>query len=371
MKLKKENPIDQKIEEAIRTASLLEKKIGESAGSPDGMISPEELLQYRKVYASIDGARELGHFKRRNNRRWWLRATASAASVLLLAGAGYFLSTRQQTASPALAVIHPGSSKAYLELDNGETFSLTGEQGVLVRDGQVVDIPGGEGLVYDTSAVRESVTPRQNRLITPRGGEYSLVLSDGTRVWLNAESELEYPEVFQIEERRVKLTGEAYFEVAANSSRPFIITTATTSVRVYGTSFSVRAYPGFHHQTVLISGSVGVTGLSGEEYRLQPSQLADFDPEGRLAGINRVDINTYIGWRDGFFVFENESLEEILRTLSRWYDTEVVFQSEEIKEYRFTGHMERYEEITTILNAISKMVGVSFRINETTVYVSK
>lgn len=207
---------------------------------------------------------------------------------------------------------------------------------------------------------------------TPRGGEYTVVLSDGTKVYLNAASELKYPVQFDSKKRQVHLSGEAYFEVTRDTNRPFYVVTDAVRVKVYGTEFNVNTYGIGGTQTTLVSGKVGIRGKSSErEYMMEPSQLAEFDVNGEFKGIRNVNAGTYTAWKEGFFVFENEGLEDILNRLARWYDVDVFYGSEKVKGYHFTGHMEKYEDVEIILNAISKMVGVHFTIKDRTIVITE
>ena len=230
---------------------------------------------------------------------------------------------------------------------------------------------GQTGIVYQNTVKAASVL-QYNTLKTPRGGEYTITLSDGSRVYLNASSELKYPVLFDEKKREVRLSGEAYFEVAKDSERPFYVVTNTVRIKVYGTSFNVNTYSTQGTQAVLVSGKVGIRGVGADkEYIMNPSELAEFDNDGTFKRIRAVNTSAYTAWRDGRLVFEDESLEEILNRLSRWYNVDVFYGSEVVKNYHFTGYMEKYEDVDTILKAISKMVGVNFIVKGKTITVTK
>ena len=168
------------------------------------------------------------------------------------------------------------------------------------------------------------------------------------------------------------MSGEAYFEVTKDSNRPFYVITEEVQVRVYGTEFNVNTHqPGKVH-TVLVDGKVGIKkrGTTGE-ITMKPGELASFDRNAGTFEVKEVDVRQYVVWKDGYFTFENESLEQILNTLSLWYDVDVFFQSESAKQLVFTGYMKRYNDISEILNAITDVVGVNFTINGKTIIVSK
>ena len=206
----------------------------------------------------------------------------------------------------------------------------------------------------------------------PKGGEFKLQLADGTRVYLNSATDLRYPVAFTGSERRVYLKGEAYFEVAKDAEHPFIVVTDDVQVRVYGTSFNVNTLGADGVRTVLVEGKVGIRGQdSDREYVLKPNELAFYDWNSRDMKIETVDPDLYTLWRKGIFVFERETLENIMNILSLWYDMEVFFQSESAKQLHFSGHMKRYEQIEDILHAITDATGVVFTINDRTVCVSR
>ena len=268
--------------------------------------------------------------------------------------------------------IVPGGYKATLITAQGKAITLlpSAEEDIRVQENFVVK-NGQKGIVYQDTK-KETTSLQYNTLKTPRGGEYTITLSDGTRVYLNAASKLKYPVQFDSKRREVYLSGEAYFEVTKDMNRPFYVVTDAVRVKVYGTEFNVNTNGIGGTQTTLVSGKVGIWGRgSVQEYIMKPSQLAEFGDNGEFKGIRDVDVKTYTAWKEGFFVFEDEGLEGILNRLSRWYDVDIFYSNERVKTYHFTGHMEKYENIETILNAISKMVGVHFTIKEKTIIVTE
>ena len=289
-----------------------------------------------------------------------------------------FLNREKDTlpiASEGVVKITPGGPRAVLITADQTVHELNGVQGqreIEVEKGVVIK-QGGANLEYDSlGAPVQEVTLAMNTLKIPRGGEFRLKLSDGTNVYLNSASELKYPVRFDEKERRVYLSGEAYFEVTKDSDRPFYVVTEEVQVRVYGTEFNVNTHqPGKVH-TVLVDGKVGIKkrGMTGE-ITMKPGELASFDRNAGTFEVKEVDVRQYVVWKDGYFTFENESLEQILNTLSLWYDVDVFFQSESAKQLVFTGYMKRYNDISEILNAITEVVGVNFTINEKTIIVSK
>ena len=373
----------------------------------DGRATPEEILalsrwvetdsanedyfnQLKKAWNLTSGPvsskeREEKEFQiymdyiRSRRRAYNLRRIYKYAAIMilpLLAGAVYWLQRERMPEDvrsiPVAARIEPGEYKATLITASGSTISLLPSNQEDIQVDENISVTNGQdGIAYDN--VKGSVVSLQyNTLQTSRGGEYAVTLSDGTRVYLNAASEMKYPVMFDERKREVYLSGEAYFEVTKDTNRPFYVVTDAVRVKVYGTKFNVNTYSTRGIQTVLVSGKVGVRGKgSSEEYMMKPSQLAEFNDKGVFKGIREVNPATYTAWRDGRFVFENESLEEILNSLSRWYNVDIVYGSEKVKRYHFTGHMEKYESIDIFLRAISKMVGVDFTIKDKTIIVTE
>ena len=318
---------------------------------------------------------ELGNYMeyiRSKHRKYSIGLLLKYAAIVVI----YWLQLEKDEIPSQMAVgnpgIIPGEHKAMLITAQGQTIALlpSQERDICVQEDFVVK-NGQAGIVYQDSKKAVS-TLQYNTLKTPRGGEYTVVLSDGTKVYLNAASELKYPVQFDSKKRQVHLSGEAYFEVARDTNRPFYVVTDAVRVKVYGTEFNVNTYGIGGTQTTLVSGKVGIRGKSsGQEYMMEPLQLAEFDVNGEFKGIRNVNAGTYTAWKEGFFVFENEGLEDILNRLSRWYDVDVFYGSEKVKGYHFTGHMEKYEDVEIILNAISKMVGVHFTIKDRTIVVTE
>lgn len=319
---------------------------------------------------------------RERKRRVYVRRILTYAAVIVLplvvVAVFLFLNREKDTlpiASERVVKITPGGPRAVLITADQTIHELNGVQGqreIEVEKGVVIK-QGGANLEYDSlvASVQE-VALAMNTLRVPRGGEFRLKLSDGTNVYLNSASELKYPVRFDEKERKVYLSGEAYFEVTKDSNRPFYVITEEVQVRVYGTEFNVNTHqPGKVH-TVLVDGKVGIKkrGMTGE-ITMKPGELASFDRNAGTFEVKEVDVRQYVVWKDGYFTFENESLEQILNTLSLWYDVDVFFQSESAKQLVFTGYMKRYNDISEILNAITEVVGVNFTINGKTIIVSK
>ena len=291
----------------------------------------------------------IGSESRRRARRYgyW----AAAGVVLLILGIALF--PRQHAPSlpdPVKVAILPGGTKALLVQSDGQRISLTKDT-VFTRLKRGVEV-----LIADTVREPEAVLEEQTHaVIVPVGGEYHLELSDGTQVYLNSESEIRFPDDFVGKERVVTLTGEAYFRVAADMAHPFIVRTAGMDVRVTGTEFNLRAYPDEHClQATLVKGSVSVfTGKERETgTMLLPSQQAEWNRETASLQVKEVDASFFTAWKNGQFIFRQERLEEIMRTLARWYNVEVVYKDDALKDLCFGGKLDRSKDIMPILSVI-------------------
>ena len=287
----------------------------------------------------------------------WLKYAAVVLPVSLSLSLWYTWKEKMENKQATVACLSP-----VLTLDNGEKYQLDPEeQTEIYVDEEVKAYQAGGGLIYDTTARQEE--NKYNRIEVPRGSEYWIVLPDGTRVWLNAATELKYPVAFHAKERRVYLKGEAYFEVAPDKNRPFYVETEEVKIRVLGTVFDVNTHYTRGVRTVLVEGAVALEWGDQKEIRMKPGELADFDRTTTEVTLKEVDVTSYISWKEGYFVFEDEPLEEIMHTLSLWYDKEFLFVGKRSRTLHFSGHINRYERIETILSAITDVTGVEFRMN--------
>lgn len=294
--------------------------------------------------------------------------TASVAALLLLGGMSSFLLLReQQTTAPSVemaSTLSPGSTKAILTLFNGE-------QKILTEKETTEDL---QRLLASSVSPNQTPDTLYNKIEIPRGGEYQLTLADGTRVWLNAESIFEYPVNFSERKRVVRLSGEAYFEVAHDSSSPFeILTNDDVRIKVLGTTFNVHSYNDLSDILItLVEGAVAV-GHHQTEARLAPNQQAVFDRSKNKLTVRDVpDAKTYCSWKNGMFVFEGESLEIIMEALSKWYDVEIISEQIDLKQYgHFSMNIDRGENLIPILTMMKQITGLTFRIEGKKVYLSQ
>jgi ferric-dicitrate binding protein FerR (iron transport regulator) len=311
------------------------------------------------------------------------RYAAAAAVLVLLAGSAYLFLNRGGPAlsshSPAAGThsparlrndVTPGGNNAVLILAGGSAITLdSAKSGNLARLGHtnVVKLNNGE-LAYHSSDGGEQEPDGANILRTPRRGQYRLILPDGTRVWLNAASSIQFPTVFRGSERKVTVTGEAYFEVAKNVSQPFIVNIDNRmQVEVLGTRFNVNAYTDEASvNTTLLAGSVRVIHGS-KTTLLTPDQQSREYTDGKSEVVNGVDIEAIVAWKNGQFQFESDGIKAVMRQLARWYDVEVEY-SGVVPGGTFSGEVSRNTNLSNVLR-ILELSGLHFKIEDNKVTV--
>ncbi len=262
-----------------------------------------------------------------------------------------------------------GGYKAYLELATGEHLVLDSLNKVTTRIKGALITAEDKGTVIIDEQKTDSTTEKveYNRLVIPRGGEYKIVLADGSQVWINSQSVLEFPVCFAKGERRVRLKGEAYFEISRNVEKPFIVEVRDKEIRVLGTSFNVNDYDG-KFVTTLVSGKVQVA-VNDKDYILTPSMQVRVEGDDVL--VEEVDVREFTAWKDGVFIFKKQKLREVMDILSRWYDVDVFYQNSELQNLHFTGTIQRHSEISGVLKFLEKTDMVKFTLNGKTLIVSK
>ena len=313
----------------------------------------------------------------RKSRRMTLRWSI-AASIILLVGlfVGRTISGVRdihEEQELAKSVMQPGTSKAILMMADGKEVVLEQGQNLNILLNERVRVAtSSQGIVYEEYG-KGMVTEEYNKLTTPVGGEYSLVLSDGTKVFLNADSELKYPVEFSDGKRIVDLKGEAYFEVHKDSLRPFIVRMNGAEVTVLGTSFNVNTY-GDDGQiyTTLVNGSVRVSSVkNGQAEVLKPGMQSVMDVQSGQLTVREVDVEPYVAWREGRFVFRAMTLDLIMRQLQRWYDFEVFYQNSELKDYEFRGVIKRDMDLDKVLSVIKATTNVDFEVKGKVITIIK
>lgn len=308
----------------------------------------------------------------------WLWPKLVAAALVIGLGvywwAGYRgnrdVAQQEKAAKVQLADIPPGGNKAILTLGDGSNITLdSAGNGLLASQGGTSVTQSGKGqLVYQSGQGAESA-PVFNTVSTPKGGQFHIVLPDGTGVWLNAASSLRFPTAFTGKQRNVEITGEVYFEVAHNRQRPFVVKNGATEITVLGTHFNVMAYDDEKiMRTTLLEGAVKVT-RGAREALLTPGQQARISTgTGSMRIVDDVDTEKELSWKNGYFQFEDESLESIMRQVSRWYDVEIRYEGNSRGE-NFTGRLPRNSNVSGVMRILA-LSGVKFRIEDKTIIVT-
>ncbi|WPV02944.1 FecR family protein [Mucilaginibacter sp. cycad4] len=336
----------------------------------DNTLGDEEAIKAQiiaKMQSELDFNKPIEIIKKRSNA--WLKY---AASIIFLLSAGLFLwHYREQKTRNNQSVnnILPGKNQAYLTLSNGQSIILNN-----TKNGQ---IGGASGVIIQkisdsilsyrqnnntNNNIENTIIPDSNSLTVPRGGIYQTILSDGTKVWLNSASSIKYPVAFMGKERRVALTGEAYFEVAKNRKMPFKVAVNGMEVLVLGTHFNVMGYPEDKTiKTTLLEGSVSLHSTNNNTH-LIPGQQGIFNASD--FSVSTVNTDDVVAWKEGYFVFDNESIESTMQKISRWYNVEVVFENKKSlqNQHSFGGTISRHKNIDIVLKALEATGSVHFKI---------
>ncbi|MFD1630279.1 FecR family protein [Pseudopedobacter beijingensis] len=328
-------------------------------------ITDTEMLAAKdNIWQNIVKERPIGQ----NKGIRYSRIVAAASVIVIMGFAYYFFNSEVQlknnTAIENYAAIIPGGNKAYLTLADGKKINLTDlDSGMTITQEGIKVIKKSNGeLVYEiTDAVASAAqeTIGNNTIETPVGGQYQVLLPDGTKVWLNSSSSLQYPVKFSSNERRVTLTGEGYFEVKSDKTKPFKVVSENQTIEVLGTKFNVNTYkdePAV--RTTLLEGSVKVS-LANETEILRPGEQSAI--KGQQISIQKVDTEQAVAWYRGDFAFEGAELKNIMRQISRWYNVEVVYQGD-VGDIKFGGSISRSKDIQEVLKVLSMTQGVNFKL---------
>jgi len=288
------------------------------------------------------------------NRSWY--KYAAAASLVLLFSLSYFFLNKETTVKNPVAVnptIEIGNSKATLTLEDGSKIAL--EKGTHFVKNNVSS--NGEHLIYGAST-KSTAKIASNLLTIPRGGQFFIQLADGTKVWLNSESQLKFPVAFNDGElRKVELVyGEAYFEVSpstAHKGSKFEVLTKKQTVQVIGTQFNIKAYNDETNiYTTLVEGKVAVSIPPNKKQLLVPKEQSDFNLLTNSINVSKVDVYSSVAWKEGFFSFRTMPLKEIMKVLSRWYNVDVTFANKKLENVKFNGVLRKDQDIKEILTTI-------------------
>lgn len=297
-----------------------------------------------------------------HQRKWFKYTVSSIAVVALFIAGGYF--TFHENRIPEKVeknIFDPGSKKAYLLSTHGEKIDLSESFEVKKEDGTVIS-NNSEGVISfrQTKPVKKAI--EQQIIFVPKSGEYELVLSDGTKVFLNSESQLTFPSYFEGSTRYVELLGEAYFEVTKDT-KPFIVQTPDLTIEVLGTSFNINAYQTNPYvNATLVEGSIRLHLPEKQEtLLLQPQHNFRLDKLSDEISVQQVNTDIYTAWVNGEFIFRNQPLHEIFSQLERWYDFKIIYESPDIGKMRFTGSAEKARSLNYLLDQIQAVTDIQYR----------
>lgn len=353
----------QRLLEELRDKDTLQREIGEYAS----FDTSRRWAQLEKVMGKPSGQRS-------SLLQVW--GVVAAVVVAFVGGLVYWQmvgSSQPEKEQVTIARIEPGETRAVLITEKGQQvllqglkdtcFNITGDDTLNIRE---------DGSLKYSLSVHSSLLssmPEWHTLRIPKGGEYKIVLDDGTEIWLNSASELKYPSHFVGNERRVQLTGEAYFQVARNEAAPFIVETRGMDVKVLGTSFNVSVYEDEEScHTTLVEGEVEVADkVNGKKVVLTPGTQALL--QGKEMTVRKVNTKLYTLWRLDRFTFASEDMEGVIRKLSRWYNVEFFFANASRKQKRFTGSLPKYSDISQVLKMIEMTTDIKFQLKENTIII--
>lgn len=311
----------------------------------------------------------------------WMASAAAVAAIVF--GVWFFNSERGVLKQVQDDVaykndIKPGKNTATLTFANGKTIALSdAKTGVVIdaskityNDNTVISTErSDERSLNNASGKDPSLRVGMTNVSTPRGGQYQVVLPDGSKVWLNAASSIAFPASFAgLKERKVELTGEAYFEVSKNKVQAFVVSSKNQDVTVLGTHFNVNTYEDeVNTKTTLLEGSVKVSSSQGEAL-LKPNEQSILTAKGRIE-VQDVDPADAVAWKNGEFVFSSEDIPTIMRKIARWYDVDIEYKGE-VSKKRFTGTVSRYANVSEVLQTLELTKGISFKIEGRKIIVS-
>lgn len=334
--------------------------------------NPEEELpkaDWNAIYTKITSTPVIGQ------RNIWPRISVAAAIFILLGLGGYFVFNKAVERpvvfiekTPLTNKLVPGGEKAVLTLSNGNQIILdSAGKGTLAQQGNIKVIKLNNGQLSYNSSPDKPGEMLYNTISTPRGGQYQVVLADGSKVWLNAASSLRFPVSFVGDKRTVTLSGEGYFEVAHNADKPFVVAANGMEVEVLGTHFNINAYPDeAAMKTTLLEGSVRVS-KDNTGKMISPGEQATIERNGNAGNqeisVRQVDVDAVTAWKDGRFVFKGDNIQSVMRQLARWYDAEISYE-ENVTNEEFVGviNRSRYDNISGILGMMEKTGAVSFTV---------
>lgn len=349
-------------------------------GWEDDLVKEDDVRA--RIWQRLSDSRKVVQLPKRKIAKYrWLQVAAVLAVVLF---ASIFFIQRKKNhetdtvkLTNKVAPILPGGNKAYLTLANGSRIVLDDAQNgkLATRPGVTISKTGNGMLVYHFTNSNNNntaaVTPEFNTITTPRGGQYQVVLEDGTRVWLNAASSIKFPQAFTGTTREVELSGEAYFEVAKNKAKPFIVQANGTKVQVFGTHFNINAYADNNSiTTTLLEGSVRMSSGSSA-VMLLPGQQGDAVINGSAIKVSPADIQQTMAWKNGLFIFHDLNITEVMKQVGRWYDVDVEYSDDDVKKNEFGGTISKYKNINELLDVMVLTRSIHYKIEGRRVIIMK
>ncbi len=373
-------------EEALIEAWLTQYQVKKSGSLTEQTLNEAKVRMWLKIEAATQSPIK--------PIRLWPRV-AVAAAIFIVIGLGLWWLNHEQKISKRVQGIvvqndiAPGHNGATLTLANGTTIDLNGQKNGIVIEDKVIKYIDGSSIPENSSAAKgndqnagfstQKVQWDNEKITatTAKGQNYAITLQDGTKVWLNADSKLEFlPNYKNSSQRLVKLSGEAYFQVSKNKKQPFIVQTNKQLIKVLGTHFNVDAYEK-EIKTTLIEGSVQVSLIASEKLNtvqpsiiLQPGQQSELSEDDRLR-ISSVDVEAAIAWKSGYFMFDHEDLTSILKRVARWYDVDIVYTDYKLGKLPFSGSVSRFKNISSLLKQLENAGQVKFQIRGRYVLVMK
>ncbi|MGO4294966.1 FecR family protein [Chitinophaga sp. RAB17] len=368
-----QDTLDAWLADSERNRQLFRELSGEAG--EEGIAAEMELINWQDSFDRVYNA--IGQTKK--SPGFWSHTWRRAAAIFLLIMGGaltWFILKKEQTPNIATVMhksdVAPGSRKAVLTLSNGSVIVLDdAPEGVVASQGKTLIRKSGSGqLRYDASGATAGVNA-YNSITTPNGGEYQVVLPDGSQVWLNAASSIRFPATFAHDARRVEITGEAYFEVVKNGNVPFYVTTGHHRIEVLGTGFNVQSYRNDADiTTTLLQGSIRIAAGANTRI-LKPGQQTKVNRETPVSIqlIEDADTEEALAWRNGKFIFNDTELQTVVRQLERWYDVNIDYTG--LTGYRFNGEIPRSANLSKVLKMMELTSNIHYRINDRNIYLTK
>lgn len=354
-------------QEGILSTEIIKMISAEEGNAPE--VSPDKWTPVLNKILAIDKPKHSARKILMNSIKW-----ASAAAVFIVLSFAAYISLNKKKEHVFVTDIAPGKNKAVLTLADGKKISLSDAiTGDIAKEAGLSITKTADGeLVYNIAESENIEDSRLNTITTPKGGQWQIKLPDGSTVWLNAASSIQYPlNIGKADQRVVKLDGEAYFEVAKDKLHPFIVETDKQSVEVLGTHFNINSYRDeIVTKTTLLEGSVRVLHKSTSETEvLKPGEQSIVSASG--IDVKDADVDEAIAWKEGYFKFSNEKQVSVLRKLARWYNVEVEYADPEAKEVMYYGTVSRFEKISKVLRKFEQTGEVRFDIKGSKLIVYK